>query len=129
MVPVVHPALILNFDATLYATAMDSQNNNTVLYIKKNVTTDLDGGDKINNKLQESLFQFYIKYYLLMNAEGLVSTPIYVIADDNVLKGDCVIEGVLQLCFGHFVDDTVYIVFSNNRSVNESFYFWYIKTS
>ena len=46
MVPVVHPALILNSDASQYATAMDSQDNVTVVYIKKNVTSDLDRGDK-----------------------------------------------------------------------------------
>ena len=34
-----------------------------------------------------------------MNAEGLVSTPVCVITDDIVTKGDCVIKEVPQLCF------------------------------
>ena len=84
----------MNSGATQDATAMDYQDNITVVYIKKNVTSDLDRGDKINKVLpsnqQESLCQFYKKYYPLMNAEGLVSIPVYVIADDNVPKGDSI---------------------------------------
>ena len=30
-----------------------------------------------------SLTQFYIKYYLLMNAVGNISTPVYIIADEE----------------------------------------------
>jgi len=113
MVNIVNPALIINSDATQYESAMDSSENVNIVYVKKLPSEQLDRGEKIGNKVLPneqsiSLTQFFIKYYLLISAVGLMSTPVYIIADDNIPAGECVIEEVPMLSNGLSVNDTSY---------------------
>jgi len=54
-----------------------------------------------------------------------MSTPVHIIADDNIPAGECVIEEVPMLSYGVSVNDTSYIVLCKSRAANESFYQWY----
>jgi hypothetical protein len=130
MVNAVHPSLILNSDATQYAAALDCHENVQVIFVAKSDPHQLDRGDKIgNNVLPDnivgSLVQFFIKYYLLMNALGNISTPVYIIADEEIPVGQFRAFEVQSLAHGVSVNDTAYVVLCKSRAGNEAFYIWF----
>ena len=115
MVDSVHSALILNSDSTQYAVALDCHGNVKVVYVPKSEPEKLDRrGENGNEVLPEekagSLTQFFIKYYLLMNALGNISTLVYIIADENITTGQCRIHEVPILAHGVSLNDTAYVL-------------------
>jgi hypothetical protein len=80
---------------------IDSSNIVDAVYIKHyQVIYEKEKNEKsikaIDNSNQEGIAQFFIKYYCLISAMGVVSNPVYLFADPMIPEGD--IEVVEAKC-------------------------------
>ena len=70
----------------------------------------------------DGLVSYFIKYYLLMFADGTVALPVFVVADTSMSKGECDVHEVLGMGIGTDVGSKGYIVFCKTRCANNTFY-------
>lgn len=133
MKDLVNPCLNINIDATQYTVGNDAFGSTKV----KTMPRDRDG-NKIKFKSIQAIRRvssgsgndgnaiFFIKYYLLISADGTAGTPVYVIATDKMEKDkyDAYKVYGLGYCVGQ--SSKGYVVFCNSRTCNESFYTWYM---
>ena len=60
----------------------------------------------------------------MMNALGNISTPVYIIGDEEIPVGQFQSFEAQSLAHGVSVNDTAYVVLCKSRAGNEAFYIW-----
>lgn len=118
----------------------------TNLFVNSDATTLTVGGDlvkKVRVKALKSqntsvnpckvlmpqagnLTSAFIKYYAIITGEGLLATPIFIIADPNMNKDDFDVYTADHLGVGVGFGHSAEIVFTHDRNLNEEFYKWMI---
>lgn len=120
MVPLSHPALIMNVDGTQFTVGCN-KDKVQVKYVEAT-----DGPLKVlPQKSSGSGVAYFIKYYLLMAAEGFTSDPVYIMADDDMPEGDFAVYEVPGLHAHTGLAGKGYIVFCKTRCCNAAFYDWF----
>ena len=79
MVPLTQPALILNVDATQF-TVGEKHGTNNVKYVE----SSKNSLKVLPKSTSDSSVSYFIKYFLLIAADGSAADPVYVIADGNM---------------------------------------------
>ena len=80
------PSLILNMDSTQFTVTGNNQNQEVVFIKNEDVTTKKKRKAAPPKGLQ--LTSFFIKFYLLISAEGYMGTPVFVFQDENMSADD-----------------------------------------
>jgi hypothetical protein len=122
----IHPALVLNADATQFAVG-GTVDKVTVKYYKDELSSRKSRSLKVGSKrgTENNLVKFFIKFYLIINCTGSQSNPVYLIADANLADDECQVYEVPLLGIGTNVKDNVgYVVFCKDRIANSKFYDW-----
>jgi hypothetical protein len=122
MVPMVHPYLILNSDASQFGVGFDVNEKVVVMYVDKRGDLNLKAAP---NKTDSGITMFFIKWYLLISAGGICGTPVYIIADETVPKGQFRPHKVRNMGYNVGVDNFAWVVFCYSRSCNLEFYKWF----
>ena len=121
MVPLSHPALILNVDGTQFTVGCDSKGKIQVKYVEAP-----NGPLKVlPQKSTESGVAYFIKYYLLMGAEGFTSDPVYILADNEMPEEEFAVYEVPGLHAHTGMCGKGYIVLCKTRCCNAAFYNWF----
>ena len=131
MVPLTNPWNIANLDASQF-TVGNAKGKLTVWYCtdedleeeKKNDTTPPQKCLKIRPKKARGLVSFFIKYYLLIFADGTQAAPIYVVADKMMGDEDFDVYEVMGIGIGTDIGSKGYVVFCKTRCGNKGFYRW-----
>lgn len=115
-----NPHMIVNADATQFNVG-GTETNVQVVYTGKR--SEVTGSLKVfpENRNANSL-AFFIKYYMIITAAGDCAPPIYIIQDPHVPKDDMDVHKVNGLGFNGRTYG--YLIFSNSRVPNASFYEW-----
>ena len=123
MVPLIPPQLIANIDATQFTVGNSSKGKVVVKYFQ-------DENGKRPKSLKtlpdeaHGLVAYFIKYYLLMFADGTQGTPVFVVANDNLKPLDFDVHEVLGLGIGTDFGSKAFVVFCKTRCCNVPFYRW-----
>lgn len=120
MVPSSHRALIVNADGT-------SVNVGAILNQKKRVVYQGKRGKRkglktLENHKKKGGMGYFIKYYQIISAAPAIAEPIFVVADENMKKGDIDWYECGALSTSNDPLAKGYIVFCNTRCANEQFY-------
>jgi hypothetical protein len=83
---------------------------------------------KILDTGRESLTSAFVKYYAVITGDGVLGTPVFIIADPNVGEDEIDHYTVEQLGVGVHVGCDAEIVFTHDRSLNSAFYDWMVTT-
>lgn len=128
MVPLTHPQLILNSDATTFEVGYGSATaNSKVKYTGKrsecgeNLKTEPDKGTSA------SITAYFIKYYLLCSAGGCAADPVFCVQDPKMAVGAIDVHEVPGLGVST-VHSKAYVVFVKTRACNANFYKWFNTT-
>jgi hypothetical protein len=79
---------------------------------------------KVAHQDSSGVTSYFIKYYLLMFADGTAAAPVFVVADNSMAKGDIDVHEVLGLGIGTDIGSKGYVVFCKTRCGNNAFYRW-----
>ena len=123
IIPQCEPDLILNSDATQFRVGYDCNKKVKVVFIKE------EQGDSAKkaaaDKTDKGITAYFIKFYLLINAAGCQSDPVFVIADSTMPEDVIHPMQVRGLSIGTQIDGKGWLVFCKTRGANEAFYMWF----
>jgi hypothetical protein len=122
IVPNVHSSLIINCDATQFTVGHASANQ-----IEVKVLTKSECYKVLPDDTNNGITAYFIKYYLIMNASGQISHPVYVIADENMDTESIDVYRVPCLSLSCHLESTGWLVFCKTRCCNITFYRWLLK--
>jgi hypothetical protein len=112
--------LICNLDATQFAVGNDSQGRVKVWYSNEEGRPEtLKACSK-----DKGLVSYFIKYFLLMFADGSTGPPVFVVADSNMHKEALDIHEVPGLGVSTDMRSMGYVVFCKTRCCNKKFFRW-----
>ncbi len=114
----INPALLINLDATQFTVGGGNHK------APKIVTTAAPHQFKVlpkKIKYNDSV-AFFIKYYLIMTACGIVGNPLFVISDCRMSKDDIDTYKVEGLGIGSGIEDFGFVVFCQLRTGNVGLY-------
>jgi hypothetical protein len=123
----VHPALCLNSDATQFQCGGNGDTTVAVKYDENSIGDKGSRSLKTTNskKKDEGIIKYFVKYYLIISAVGMVSDPIYMLADDNMDEEEFRVYEIAMLGTGHNLkENRGYVVFTKTRAANTKFYKW-----
>lgn len=116
------PQLIMNMDSTQFGVGK-TNNKVEVVY--------LGNREELGTlKAQPQLSNFggvcyFIKFYLLITAFGWAADPVFVIADDSMIKGQLDVYEVPEFGVSTTVGCKGYIVFCHSRAASLEFHDWF----
>jgi hypothetical protein len=111
-------------DATTFTVGRDLKGTVTVDYLVKEEGKPLKAMPDTKQKGSPTGL-YTIKYYLLMNAIGTTSIPVYLFADERMDKEICDVYEVPGLGIGTDMTQKGFMVFCQSRAGNENFYKWF----
>jgi hypothetical protein len=123
MVPLSKPHLTANLDATQF-TVENAKGKIELKYCLVEEEDNVPETLKVVPQKGDGLVSYFIKYYLLMFANGTVASPVFVVADTSMSKRECDVHEVLDMGIGTDVGSKGYIVFCKTRCANNTFYKW-----
>jgi hypothetical protein len=120
MVPLVRVYMICNMDATQFAVGHSS---NGRVYVKYH---DVDGRPKTlkSQSKRSGIVAYFVKYFLLIFADGSAGRPVYVVADDNMDAEAIDVHKVTGMGIGVDPASYGYIIFCKTRCCNVKFFEW-----
>jgi hypothetical protein len=123
IVPDIHPSLIMNADATQFNVGGHDEGKVKVAAVRGRPRQQYQVPPVSGRKLA-----YFIKYYLLIDAEGTRGDPINIIADPCMGPDDFDHYTLKELASSTSRHDTAYIVFMQSRVPNKEFYRWFNET-
>jgi hypothetical protein len=122
--PITPPPLLINVDATQFNVGGQDGGKRKVVVSKNAPRRNLKVLPDPKNKRQ---LAYYIKYYLLIDAEGTRGDPIYILANELMGVEEIDVYEVRELASSTSRHDTAYVVFMHSRVPNKAFYRWFNK--
>lgn len=122
IVPYVLPQLIVNCDATQFTVGSESGRK-----IQVKVLTKSECYKVLPDESNKGITAYFIKYYLIMNAYGQISHPIFVVADETMAEDTIDVYRVPCLSLSVSLESTGWLVFCKTRCCNLAFYRWLLK--
>ena len=113
-------ALVLNGDATQFEVGGKGSEMVEVKYLEPQVQLKIEP-----QQTEESQgLKFFIKFYLIINAKGASSDPVYIIASSRIPEDEIDVYRIPQLSHHCSGTTKAYLVFCNTRGCNVQFYEW-----
>jgi hypothetical protein len=118
--------LILNMDATQFHVGGNCIKKVDVLIPKGSKNSNLKCKPKKN--MNAGISAYFIKYYLILTADGKAAPAIFLLADDKMNVDALDVHKVVGVGHSNCPESNYcYIVFTKTRAGNEKFYSWLIE--
>lgn len=126
MVNLTVPQLILNSDATTFEVGYSKDNKRVVIkYVGFRNSCGENLKVRPDDSESASITAYFIKYYLLISADGYAAHPVFVVQDNNMAEGDIDVHECPGLGVSTTAGEKAYIVFVRTRGANLAFYEWF----